>query len=102
MMIIMITVMMMMMTNITMFTFRLGAFVPLTRSGTLLVDNVLTSCYASFPHGISHAVMAPLRWFPQLAELTPEDGVHPYVDLLKKIGRALLPASVLSSAKTAP
>ncbi|KAK2148476.1 hypothetical protein LSH36_496g02069 [Paralvinella palmiformis] len=79
-----------------------GAFVPLTQSGTLLVDNVLTSCYASFPHGISHAAMAPFRWFPQFADLTPANGVHPYVDVMKKVGRFLLPDSALSSIRMAP
>ena len=43
-----------------------GAFVPLTEHGTLLVDGVLASNYASFPHGLSHALTAPFRLWPAL------------------------------------
>ena len=34
----------------------LGAYVPLTEDGNILVDGVLASCYASFDHGLAHLI----------------------------------------------
>ena len=51
--------------NVTSINTRqdLGAFAPLTESGSLLVNNVLVSCYAHTPvhPTLVHAVFAPLR-----------------------------------------
>ena len=41
---------------------------PLTAEGTIVVDGVLASCYASFDHDWAHALTAPIRWFPALFE----------------------------------
>ena len=38
----------------------LGAFVPLTMKGNIVVDGVLASCYASFDHDLAHFVMTPM------------------------------------------
>ena len=41
-----------------------GYSAPLTMSGTLLVDGILASCYATIgSHTIAHSVMAPARWW---------------------------------------
>merc|ERR1719153_944730 len=38
-----------------------GFWAPLTRSGTLLVDGFLMSCYASYPHNVSDVAFAPIK-----------------------------------------
>jgi hedgehog protein len=41
-----------------------GYAAPLTMSGTILVDGILASCYASIEsQTIAHTVMAPVRWW---------------------------------------
>ena len=48
-------------TRISMVT-EIGIYAPLTTQGTLLVDGVLVSCYATWPsHDAAHFAMAPLR-----------------------------------------
>ena len=49
-----------------MFYYVLGAFVPLTADGNIVVEGVLASCYASFDHGLAHFVMTPMQWYPQI------------------------------------
>ena len=34
--------------------------------GTIMVDGVLTSCYASSDHYLAHIGMTPVRWFPEI------------------------------------
>ncbi|KAK7053134.1 hypothetical protein SK128_019607 [Halocaridina rubra] len=50
---------------------RLGAYVPLTTEGTLVVDGSFTSCYASYKHDLVHAFVAPARTFPALLRPRP-------------------------------
>jgi hypothetical protein len=39
-----------------------GLYAPLTRSGRLVVDGLLVSCYGTYPsHAVSHAVLWPAR-----------------------------------------
>jgi len=69
-----------------------GAFVPLTAEGTIVVDGVLASCYASFDHDWAHALTAPIRWFPALFEAAEDrdaDGPRAAVEMLKEFGRWL-------------
>jgi len=58
-----------------------GVIAPATLDGTLVVDNVVASSYATIDHHVSHKVLAPLRWAyyvsPKLAN--PQfRGMHPY------------------------
>ncbi|XP_032513118.2 tiggy-winkle hedgehog protein [Danaus plexippus] len=74
---------------------KLGVFAPLTRTGTIIVDDALASCYALInSHSIAHAAMAPLRWLAQWNR-TPEvkRGVHWYANALYNIGDFVLPSS---------
>lgn len=72
---------------------QLGAYVPLTTSGTLLVDGVLVSCYTNAGHWLAHGAMAPLRWWPLLLlddELSQDtEGLRTFPGLMKELGRAL-------------
>ena len=43
-----------------------GAYVPLTTEGNILVDGVLVSCYASVDHELAHIGMTVMQWFPEL------------------------------------
>lgn len=44
---------------------------PLTQEGTLLVESVYVSCYASYSHALAHDFLAPARAFPSLLRLRP-------------------------------
>ena len=43
-----------------------GIWVPLTMDGTLLVDGLLASCYASFSHDLVDLALAPVKMFPRM------------------------------------
>ena len=68
-----------------------GVYAPLTREGTIVVDSMAASCYASFAsHSIAQASMTPLRLAYSFADViwsrdktaTPLSGVHWYSRLL--------------------
>jgi len=69
----------------------LGAYAPVTFTGTLLVDEVATSSYAAATHSQAHHAFAPLRMAHQLSALwwsddeTPQDGVHWYASMLYRL-----------------
>jgi len=70
-----------------------GAFAPLTRQGTLVVDGVAASCYAVVDrHSLAHWAFSPLRLIHSWTGSTGShrDGVHWYSRLLHWLGRVLL------------
>lgn len=72
-----------------------GLYAPLTRSGSIVVNGVLASCYAALDsHRLAHWVLAPLRFFYSLMgpSEAQSDGLHWYPQLLQKLGRTLLDA----------
>ena len=75
----------------------LGAFVPLTDEGKIMVDGVLASCYASTDHDLNHVVMTPLQWFPEIMELIfgEQNGFPGFVNIVKDLGRLVVPFSSL-------
>ena len=70
-----------------------GIWSPFTMEGTLLVDGLLASCYASFPHAVSDLAYAPVKMFPRMLlddeESVKVDGCREVVILQKKLGTAM-------------
>lgn len=74
----------------------LGSYAPLTRHGTLVVEDVVASCFAAVAdHHLAQLAFWPLRLFPSLpwGSWTPSEGVHWYPQLLYRLGRLLLEES---------
>ena len=71
----------------------LGAYVPLTKEGNIIVDGVLTSCYADFHHDLAHLVMAPMQVFALALEwiFGDDTGFPIYVNIARELGILLLP-----------
>jgi len=68
-----------------------GYSAPLTDAGTILVNDVLASCYAIIEsHNIAHAAMAPVRWWRYMQPIDSsvattemsQNGVHWFPDML--------------------
>ena len=84
---------------ISQFTAR-GAFAPLTSTGTLLVDGIVASCYAStnWDLDLVHKAFAPVQlayeWFGIDLGQT-ESGVHRYAGALMSVQSALSAAEKL-------
>ena len=75
----------------------LGAFVPLTMEGNIVADGVLSSCYASFDHGLAHFALTSMQWFPDVLRWVfgEENGSSGYVEIAKGFARLMLPFSHL-------
>lgn len=71
-----------------------GVYAPLTRTGTIIVDDALASCYALVrSHALAHAAMAPLRWMAGWSGSSEQRGVHWYANALYNVGDFVLPSS---------
>ena len=64
----------------------------MTLEGTIIVDGVLASCYATVQHDVGQIVMTPLRWFPRMTEWILGDTTN-YVDMAEELGRMFLTKS---------
>ena len=69
-----------------------GAYAPLTSEGNILVDGVLTSCYASFNHDLAHISMKPMQLFAEIQWIIgKEDAFLAFIKIAKELGRLILP-----------
>jgi len=86
-----------------------GVYAPITERGTIVVDDVIVSCYAEFSsHVTAHACLAPLRYayyvsrwlFQQSAAHADAhlDGVHWYATLLRRLAETVVPRQFWWSA----
>ena len=68
---------------------HLGVYVPVTREGTIMVDGILASCYASSDHDMAHFAMAPIQWFPEIIHwiIGEDEGSPIFVNILKGFGK---------------
>ena len=59
--------------------------------GRILVDDILTSCYASVHHDLAHIGMMPIRWFPEFIEwiFGEMNESVPYIKINENLGIAL-------------
>jgi len=87
-----------------------GIYAPLTKHGTLIVDDVIVSCYAFIDNvAIAHASFAPMRAFHDISSyfspgsLSVEmdnstrlpTGVHWYANILYTVGKRLFSRDIL-------
>jgi len=76
-----------------------GYIAPLTQEGTLIVNNVAASCYATInSHHVAHAVLAPMRWWYNLFGKTIESneivGIHWFPKMLYEMTTFFVPSII--------
>ena len=78
-----------------------GAFVPLTKAGSIVVDGILASCYSDFDHDLAHLSMAPIQWFPNIIKWRcgEDRGFSVFVSMAKEFGTYMLPDRQFLSAR---
>ena len=65
----------------------------MTLEGTMLVDGILASCYATVNHDLGHIGVAPIRWFPHMIEwiFGDEDGFLIYANIGEYVAKWMQP-----------
>jgi len=76
-----------------------GYVAPLTQEGTLIVNNVAASCYATInSHHLAHAAVAPMRWWYGLFGVAKESneilGIHWFPKMLYEMTTFLMPSII--------
>ena len=78
--------------------FYVGAYVPLTDEGNIIVDGILASCYpSSVDHNLAHLSMAPIRWFPDVMHMIfgDDDTFSVFIRINEELGLWMLPCGQL-------
>ncbi|CAF3201103.1 unnamed protein product [Rotaria socialis] len=88
--------------------YKVGYFTPMTSQGTLIVNDMAASCYASVvSHSLAHQVLAPLRWWYRFAKLfaveqpfeyTPAGGIHWLPQAMLQITEKYLPSVLVKDS----
>jgi len=87
-----------------------GFYAPLTSSGNIVIDDVISSCYAEVTsHRLAHLAMAPVRVAHSFARcfglartatslegMYSDNGIHPYAVLLRAVADYFLPEVFVS------
>ena len=75
----------------------LGAHVPLTTEGNIIVNGVLASCYASVNHDLADLGMAPIHWYPKIVQWVfgKDGGLSGFVKITKELSKLILPSEQL-------
>ena len=70
-----------------------GVYVPLTTNGKIMVDGILTSCYADFDHDLAHLTITPIQKFAEVMEwiFGNDLGFSVYVGSARQLGQLMLP-----------
>ena len=65
----------------------------------MIVDGVLTSCYATVDHDEAQIMMLPIRWFPQVVEwiFGEENEFTAFVPIFEKFSKWMLPDTQFSN-----
>ena len=74
--------------------FSVGAFVPLTKDGNLVVDGILASCYIEVNHDLAHLTMMPMQWLPNMLKWIcgEDEGFPVFVNMAKQFSTFMLPS----------
>jgi hypothetical protein len=76
-----------------------GYIAPLTDEGTLIVNNVAASCYATInSHYTAHSVLAPMRWWYSIFGIPKKSsetiGIHWFAKMLYEMTAFLIPSII--------
>ena len=70
-----------------------GAYTLVTEKGNIIVNGILTSCYASADHDLAHIVITPIRWYANEIGwiFGQKNGYQGYANILEEFSTWLLP-----------
>ena len=78
-----------------------GLYAPLTVEGTIVVNGVLASCYASIEHDMAHLILKPMHFFPGMIKwiFAEDNGFSIMLKfVLNHMGRLMLPVGIYQHA----